>query len=311
MPGRPESGAGLSRGPARPGKSSILGGDVLAVLTFEFIIFAASVAAGLVGAVLGLGGGIIVIPILTLVLGVALPVASGASLVSVIATSSAAAAAYVRDEITNLRVGMYLEAATTSGALVGAFLVGVVSRSFLYVLFSFMLVASAVSMLRRRGVEIPEPPAPDRLSRALRLGGSYYDASLGREVPYNARAVPLGTAVSFVAGMLSGLLGVGGGVLKVPAMEAGMRLPLKVATATSNFMIGVTAAASAGVYFSRGLIDPLIAAPVALGVLCGATLGTRVMGRIRTKTLRYIFIPVLLYTAAEMFGRGIGVRIIP
>ncbi len=282
----------------------------LTVGPFELIVFAASVGAGLLGALLGLGGGIIVIPVLTLGLGVSLPVASGASLISVIATSSAAAAAYVRDEITNLRVGMFLEVATTTGALTGAVLVGVVSRSFLYILFAVMLTITAINMIRRSGIEIPPPHPPDRLSRALKLTGAYEDQALGREVSYNAMAAPVGFGVSLVAGLISGLLGVGGGPLKVAAMESAMRLPLKVSTATSNFMIGVTAAASAGVYFTRGQIVPVVAAPVALGVLLGATAGTRVMRRIRTRTLRYIFIPVLLYTAAEMFARGLGVRLL-
>ncbi|MDI6894911.1 MAG: sulfite exporter TauE/SafE family protein [Bacillota bacterium] len=281
----------------------------MAPLPFVLTIFAASVAAGLLGSLLGLGGGIIVVPTLTLLLGIDLKFATGASIVSVIATSSGAAAAYVRDRITNMRVGMFLEVATTSGALVGAFLVGIVAPRFLYLLFALMLGWSAVNMVGRRRVEIPEPASPDRFSRRLSLAGSYYDAALERQIQYRAGAIPFGFGISFIAGLVSGLLGIGGGVLKVVAMESGMRLPLKVSTATSNFMIGVTAAASAGVYFARGQINPLIAAPVALGVLTGATLGARVMTRIRSRTLRFIFVPVLLYTALQMLGRGLGVYI--
>ena len=258
---------------------------------------------------MGLGGGIIVIPVLTLLLGVSLPVASGASLVSVLATSSASAAVYVRDKITNIRVGMLLETATTTGALSGALLVPVLSRSFLYILFAVMLIISAVSVIQRGRKETFQPAEPDRLSKALGLTGSYHDPAAGRDVPYAARAVPFGLSVSFVAGMVSGLLGVGGGPLKVAAMQGPMRLPLKVSSATSNFMIGVTAATSAVVYFARGQINPVVAAPVALGVLLGATVGTRLLGRTPTRTLRYIFVPVLIYTAIQMFGRGLGVNI--
>lgn len=258
---------------------------------------------------LGLGGGIIVIPVLTLFLGVSLPVASGASLVSVLATSSASAAVYVRDKITNIRVGMVLESATTTGALAGALLVSAVSRSFLYILFAVMLTISAISVIRRGRTEVPTPPQPDRLSETLKLNGSYFDPALGREVLYRATAVPFGLGVSLVAGLVAGLLGVGGGPLKVAAMQGPMRLPLKVSSATSNFMIGVTAATSAVVYFARGQINPVVAGPVALGVLVGATIGTRLLGRTPSKTLRYIFVPVLIYTAIQMLGRGLGVTI--
>ncbi len=284
----------------------------MSVVVFTLVVFGTSIGAGLLGALLGLGGGIIVIPVLTLGLGVALPVASGASLVSVIATSSASAAVYVRDKLTNIRLGMVLETATTVGALAGALLVTVVSRSFLYILFAVMLTISAVSVYQRGQAERgapPPPPEPDQASKALRLEGSYHDASLGREVPYAARSLPWGLGVSLVAGTIAGLLGVGGGPLQVAVMQGPMRLPLKVSSATSNFMIGVTAATGALIYFARGQINPIVAAPVALGVLLGATVGTKLLGRTPVRTLRLIFIPLLLYTAIQMLGRGLGVTI--
>lgn len=259
---------------------------------------------------LGLGGGIIVIPVLTLLLGVSLPVASGASLVSVLATSSASAAAYVRDKITNMRVGMLLETSTAAGAVAGALLVNVVSRSALYILFAVMLLIATASVIARGRASAPPAPQPDKLGEALNLSGSYYDQGLHRDVPYAGRAIPAGLGVSLVSGIVAGLLGVGGGPLNVAVMQGPMRLPLKVASATSNFMIGVTAATGAAVYFARGQIVPVVAAPVALGVLLGATVGTRLLGRMPTKTLRLIFVPVLIYTAIQMVARGLGVSLL-
>ncbi len=272
----------------------------------EIAVFAFSVAAGLIGALAGVGGGILVIPALTIVFGVDIHLAVGASIVSVIATSSGAAAAYVRDRMTDMRVGMFLELATTSGAVTGALLAAVVAPAFLYVLLGVVLLGSAAMQTTRLSEEVPPEVAPSRIAAAMRLTSSYPDRRLGREVPYAARRVPLGFGLMWIAGLISGLLGIGSGVLKVLAMDVAMRLPMKVSSATSNFMIGVTAAASAGIYLSRGDVDPQIAAPVALGVLAGALIGARLLNRVSNRAVRLIFLPVLAAVGIETIGRGLG-----
>ncbi|MEN6665508.1 MAG: sulfite exporter TauE/SafE family protein [Phycisphaerae bacterium] len=273
----------------------------------EFILatFAVSVGAGIFGAVLGLGGGIIVVPALTLLLHVDIRYAIGASIVSVIATSSGAGAVYVKEGLTNIRVSMLLETATTSGAILGAFVAGIVHPKWLFLLFGLILSYSAFQMWRGpRHVTSGESHA-DLLVQRLSLGGSYFDQAGGAEVVYHARRPKAGLLVSSFAGVISGLLGVGGGVIKVPTMNLIMGLPLKVASATSNFMIGVTAAASAGVYFYRGDINPIIAAPVAVGVAAGALIGTIILRRMPTKILHIVFTAVLLAVAAQMLWRGL------
>ncbi len=273
----------------------------------EFILaaFAVSVGAGLFGAVLGLGGGVIVVPALTLLLHIDIRYAIGASIISVIATSSGAGATYVRERLTNIRVSMLLETATTSGAIVGAFLAGIIAGKWLYVIFAIVLGYCALGMWRRPGRRRDASLSADRLAMRLGLHGSYFDNATGTEVSYSASRTPWGLLVSGLAGVISGLLGVGGGIIKVPAMNLVMRLPLKVASATSNFMIGVTAAASAGVYFCRGDINPFITAPVAIGVLLGAMTGTRVLKQMRTPVLRAIFTGVLILIAVQMLWKGI------
>ena len=282
-------------------------------LQFTAVAFVISLAAGVLGSLLGLGGGIIVVPALTLLLGVHIRYAIGASIVAVMATSSGAAAAYVRERMTNLRVAMFLEMGTTAGALTGAYLAGVLAGRWLYVIFGVMMGYSAVAMFRRRGTGVDTPgtgpgPAahPSRLADRLRLHDSYWDEALGTEVAYQVCRPGLGLALMYGAGTVSGLLGIGSGALKVPAMDLAMGLPMKVSTATSTFMIGVTAAASAGVYFSRGDIDPFVAAPVAAGVLVGATVGARRLGRIRSARIRALFVAVLAWVSIEMLLRGIG-----
>ena len=272
----------------------------------ELGIFAVSVVAGLIGALAGVGGGILVIPVLTFGFGVDIRLAVGASIVSVIATSSGAAAAYVRDRMTDMRVGMFLELATTTGAVCGALLAAVVAPAFLYVLLGVVLLSSAAMQVTRLGEETPPTGPTSALAARLRLESSYPDRKLGREVPYSARRVPLGFALMWIAGVVSGLLGIGSGVLKVLAMDGAMRLPMKVSSATSNFMIGVTAAASAGIYLSRGDVDPRIAAPVALGVLAGALVGARLLQHISNRAVRLIFLPVLVVVGIETIGRGLG-----
>jgi uncharacterized membrane protein YfcA len=278
-------------------------------LEFTLITFAASVAAGVLGSLLGLGGGIIVIPVLTLLMGINIRYAIGASVVSVIATSSGAAAAYVRERMTNLRVAMLLEIGTTTGALTGAYLAGHIPVRWLYLVFGLVMGYSALAMFRKmfrkgRGAAALGVP-PDRLADRLRLHGSYFDVAAGEQVAYRVTRTPLGLALMYVAGVVSGLLGIGSGALKVPAMDLGMRLPIKVSTATSNFMIGVTAAASAGMYFARGDIDPFVAAPVAAGVLLGATAGSRLLGRLHGRVIRLVFVVVLLWISVEMLLKGV------
>ena len=269
-------------------------------------IFVVSLAAGVLGALAGVGGGILVIPALTGLFGVDIRLAIGASIVSVIATSSGAAAAYVRDRLTNLRIGMFLELATTSGAVIGALLAAIVSPTFLYLLLGIVLLLSAAMQVFRLGEELPDVAAPSATDLRLGLGGSYPDRRLGREVRYEPRRIPLGFALMGVAGLVSGLLGIGSGALKVIAMDGAMRLPMKVSSATSNFMIGVTAAASAGIYIGRGDVDVRIAAPVALGVLAGAFLGARLLGRLSNRGVRRIFVPVLAAVGIETILRGLG-----
>ncbi len=270
-------------------------------------IFAISVAAGLIGALAGVGGGILVVPSLTLLFGVDIRLAIGASIVSVIATSSGAAAAYVRDRMTDMRVGMFLELATTSGAVAGALLAAVVAPAFLYMLLGVVLLFSAVQQVLRLGEELPPSTEASALTARLGLSGSYPDARLGREVAYTAQRVPLGFALMAGAGVVSGLLGIGSGALKVLAMDGAMRLPMKVSSATSNFMIGVTAAASAGIYLGRGDVDPTIAAPVALGVLAGATVGARLLPRLSNRHVRLVFLPVLVVIGLQTLARGLGI----
>jgi len=269
-------------------------------------IFAISIAAGLIGALAGVGGGILVIPALTIGFGVDIHLAVGASIVSIIATSSGAASAYVRDQMTNMRIGMFLELATTTGAVCGALLAAVVAPGFLYVLLGLVLLGSAGTQVSRMREEAPPTGPPSAIAIRLRLESSYPDRRLGREVPYSARRVPLGFALMWIAGVVSGLLGIGSGVLKVLAMDGVMRLPMKVSSATSNFMIGVTAAASAGIYLARGDVDPQIAAPVALGVLAGALTGARLLGRISNRSVRLVFLPVLVAVGLETMARGLG-----
>lgn len=272
-------------------------------ITVEILLI--SVFAGFIGSLLGLGGGIIITPALTLFLGIDIKYAIGASIVSVIATSSGSAIAYLRDKITNVRVGMLLEIATTTGALTGAVIAGLVSTQYLYLTFGLLLLYSAVNMFKKRNQELPQEFPADPIADKLKLNGSYYDRALEQTVDYHVTGIYSGFGMMYVAGIISGLLGIGSGIFKVMAMDSFMKLPMKVSTATSNFMIGVTAAASAGIYLTRGNIDPKIAAPVALGVLLGAAVGTKVMQRLKSTTLRLVFIPVLLYVSIEMIMKGV------
>lgn len=280
------------------------GGDGMVTLT-TLGILAVAFVAGVMGALLGLGGGIIVVPALTLLFDVPIHLAIGASIVGVIATSSGAASRYVRHGLTHMRLAMVLEVATVTGALAGATLAGIASPRVLYLLFTLLLVVAGASMLQVDTPNTAEAAPPDRLADRLRLGGSYFDPRLQTSVPYHAVRVGGGLAISLVAGVFSGLLGVGGGFLKVPAMHRLMRLPLKVSTATSSFMIGVTAATSATVFFARGEVRPELAAPVAVGVLAGATVGARLLSHLPARVIRWAFLLVMAVVAVQMALRGV------
>jgi uncharacterized protein len=275
----------------------------MSVLVFTLVVWATSMAAGFLGALTGLGGGVVIVPALTLLLGVDIKYAIGASLISVIATSSGAAAAYVKEGFSNIRIGMLLEIATTLGALLGAYLALKVSTHAIAIVFGLVLLQSAYESVFKARHEDGVPIESDRLGKRLRLGGDYplHD---GRE-EYGVRNVPAGFGLMFGAGALSGLLGIGSGAVKVIAMDRAMKIPFKVSTTTSNFMIGVTAAASAGVYLGRGYVDPRIAMPVMLGVLAGAFLGTKVLMRVQVRTLRAVFGLVIFLLAIEMIVSGI------
>lgn len=269
-------------------------------IEFTLLIAAGAGLAGFLGALTGLGGGVVIVPMLTLLFKVDVHYAIGASLVSVIATSSGAAAAYVREGFTNVRIGLFLEIATTIGAVVGAYLASMTSGNTIAVIFGLVLIYSAFSSLRKRE---HTHPAPNHLSTALKLNGSY--PSPEGEVTYGVDRVPQGFGIMLGAGTLSGLLGIGSGAVKVLAMDQIMRIPFKVSTTTSNFMIGVTAAASAGVYLSRGYIEPGLAMPVILGVLAGSLLGARVLVRVNVRWLRLVFAVVIFALAVEMILNGL------
>jgi uncharacterized membrane protein YfcA len=269
------------------------------------ILGAISIVAGVLGALLGLGGGIIIVPSLTLLLGIPIHDAIAASIVSVVATSSAAAATYIRDRVANVRVGLFLEVGAVAGAIVGALLASVVSGRFLYALFAVVIGYSAFSMARTRARGIARPPPPDVLADRLRLHGRYFDHVLGEMIEYRVSRVLVGLALMGLAGLASGLLGIGSGVLKVPALDSAMRLPMRASSATSNFMIGLTASASAALYFARGDAKPLLVAPVAVGVLVGASIGARLLRRVPEPLVRRLFVIVLVVVAVEMGERAL------
>jgi len=269
----------------------------MTILFFTLLVGIGSALAGFLGSLTGLGGGVVLVPLLTLVFGVDIHYAMGASLVSVIATSSGAASAFVREGYSNIRIGMFLEVATTLGALLGAFLTARISGGGRGMVFGLVLIYSAWLSTRR----LPENPGPvpeDSLGERLRLNGSYPGPE--GPLPYHVGHVPRGFALMFGAGTLSGLLGIGSGAMKVVAMDQIMKIPFKVSTTTSNFMIGVTAAASAGIYLKRGYIEPGLAMPVMLGVLAGSMLGAKVLFRSKTQVLRWVFGAVIVFLGLQM-----------
>ena len=272
---------------------------------FEFAILLGAVAAGLLGALMGLGGGVLIIPMLT-ALGVDIRHAIAASIVAVIATSCAAASSYVRDGLANIRIGIFLCVATTTGALFGAGLNGVLPVRVLFLVFAAVLGWSGVVMFRKRSRPLARVEAPeDAPGGRLRLAGRFYDPVLARERRYAPRRPALGFGLMLGAGTVSGLLGIGSGALKVPAMDVAMDLPIKVSTATSNFMIGITGLASALVYLERGQVLVSLVAPIALGVLAGATVGTRILPKVPAATIRSWFVVVLAVVVGQMLYQGV------
>lgn len=282
-------------------------------LGYTLWLFAVSLGASALGGLLGMASGIFIVPILTMFGHLDIHIAIGASIVSVIACSCGGAAPFLRGRLTNVRLAVVLETATTLGALSGVLLSGLIPVPVLFFIFAVILLLSAQQMLARRADPVishgTAVPGAQSWGAALRLDSSYPDRALGRDVDYRVQRVPLGLSLMYGAGLISALLGIGSGVLKIPAMDTALRLPIKVSSATSNFMIGVTATASAGAYFLRGDIVAAIASPVALGSVVGAVLGARVLTRLSGDRLRVLFVLVLAVLAMQMLLEAFGVHL--
>jgi uncharacterized membrane protein YfcA len=278
---------------------------------FFALVVAVSIISGFLGALVGLGGGTFLVPLYTLFLGIPIAYATGASLISTIATSSGSASAYIRDRITNVRIGMGLEIATTTGSIVGSLTAALVYAHHLeyiiYIVFGVVLLSQIYFQLERSRFELPQPMKPDWTTRVFQLHGEYYDEALKQEVKYYGVRWWLGEIVMFFAGFISGLLGIGSGALKVLGMDWAMNLPMKVSTTTSNFMIGVTAATGSAIYWAYGLIQPILAGFTALGVLLGSMSASKVLPKMTSKSIRYIFTAILAFLGVEMVLRGLGV----
>ena len=269
---------------------------------FAVVLLLSAIFAGFLGAILGLGGGIILIPVLTLYFGVNIKYAVAASLISIIATSSGAAAGFLKDHLTNLRLAVLLEVGTVLGAIVGFLVSRYISGSILFLLFGFFLLMSALMILRRR--ESSEMTVDHPWSQKLKLA-SRYPGPDGKMIDYGVANVPFGLIAMFGAGILSALLGIGSGIFKVLAMDNAMKLPVKVSSATSNFMIGVTASASAGAYLLQGDVRPEIAGPVAFGIIVGSWIGAKAMVKMPALLIRRVFVVVLVIVSAQMIWKGI------
>lgn len=281
------------------------------MLHTALIMLGVGIFAGIMGSILGIGGGMIVTPIVTLAMGLDIKYAIGASIIAVIATSSGSTIAFLKDDVLNLRVAMFLEIATTIGAIIGALLTGAFDPLILYILFGSLLVFSSWNMYRkmRSGQEVLQQVKADKWAEKFNLNSSYYDKNTKQQIEYQVENVPGGFLIMLGAGLASGMLGIGSGAFKVMAMDGAMKMPLKPSSATSNLMMGVTAAASATVYFFNGSIRPDLAVPLALGILGGSTIGTRIMQVLPSKIIRLIFIPILLYLGLQMILKGFGVTI--
>jgi uncharacterized protein len=273
-------------------------------------LFAVALGTSALGGLLGMASGIFIVPVLTMFGGIDIHTAIGASLISVIACSCGSAAPFLKERLTHIRLAILLETATTFGALCGVFLAGLIRTEYLYLIFALILLLSAQQMLSRR--KEPSVQPVDRAGRwtALRLDSSYPDRASGLDIGYSVQRLPLGMTLMYGAGLISALLGIGSGVLKIPAMDTALRLPIKVSSATSNFMIGVTAAASAGAYFARGEIRTPVAAPIALGSVVGAVLGARILMKLSNDKLRILFVLILVVLAAQMALAAFDINLI-
>jgi len=277
---------------------------------FVLLVALVAILAGLVGSLTGLGGAVVMIPVLVIFFAVPFPIAIGTGAVTILATSTTTGAAYVRDRLTDLRIGMFMEIATVPGALLGAtltvFLTHASLDNALLIALGFVLLAIIPGTIAHRGEELPENVVPDRRSQVLGLSGTYHDEALGQTVTYRAAQTNPALGVMFGAGVVSGMFGIGAGVFKVTALDHFLRLPMKISTATSNFMIGVTAAAGSGVLLAAGYINPIVAAPVAVGTVVGALIGSHLLPGLRNRTVRLLFAPVVVALAIEIILRGFG-----
>lgn len=270
---------------------------------FTIILFCGAIFAGFLGSLTGLGGGVVVIPLLTLGFGVDMRYAIGAALVTSIASSSGAAAAYIKEGITNVRIGMFLEIATTTGAVIGAVIAMYLDKKYIALIFGCVLIFSAIRSIIKKEENVDYSAPGDKLGERLKLNGSY--PTKDGVVNYNVRNVAGGYSLMTLAGILSGLLGIGSGALKVLAMDTAMKMPFKVSTTTSNFMVGVTAAASAVIYLQRGYIDPGLAMPIVVGVLLGAFFGSKILPKANVRNLRLLFSVVIFFLAISMMYNGL------
>lgn len=280
------------------------------LIAFKFItIILGGIIAGIVGSLTGLGGATVLVPVLTLFYGIPIIFATGASLVSTIATSAGSASAYTKQKITNVKIGIGLEIATTAGAIVGSLTaVYVYSNSFdwvIYIIFGLVLLISLIPTVQRGKYEEPPLKPPDWSTKLFQLVGSYFDKRLGRKISYTGIRWWLAEIIMFFAGLISGLLGIGSGALKVLGMDWAMNLPMKVTTTTSNFMIGITAATGSSIYWYEGYIQVFIAAATAIGVLIGSFIGAKILMRITNKNVRWIFFTILSFLGIEMLQRGL------
>ena len=271
---------------------------------FTFVLLIGAILAGFLGSLTGLGGGVVVIPLLTLGFGIDMRYAIGTALVTSIASSSGAAAAYIKEGITNVRIGMFLEIATTTGAVIGAIIAMYLDKKYIAIIFGCVLIFSAIRNMSKKNENINYSALGDKLGDKLKLNGSY--PTKDGIVNYNVHNVAGGYSLMTLAGILSGLLGIGSGALKVLAMDTAMKIPFKVSTTTSNFMVGVTAAASAVVYLQRGYIDPGLAMPIVIGVLIGAFIGSKILPKANVKKLRLLFSIVIFVFAVSMMYNGIA-----
>jgi uncharacterized membrane protein YfcA len=269
-----------------------------------------SILAGFIGAMFGLGGGILIVPFLTLVEGVPVPLAVGASIVSVVATSSSSAATYVRDHLTNIRLGMFLEIGAVAGAITGAFVAVYLPAAALLILFGVLLLYTTAVMIRGRRLDFPSGVSPDKAAQRLSLGGEYEELSTNVSVKYEVTRTPLTLSITYFAGIVSALLGVGGGIINVPTMNLVSKIPFKAASATSNFMIGVTAAASSSVYLFRGDVNPLLTAPLIIGVAGGAIIGTKVLKVTPPAQVKIAFGVLLAAISVLMILKGLNLPVV-